>query len=296
MPALLYALVTVIMWGTWLAPAQHLPFKNQQIRTFYVAVAFLALATVVALIVNGFAQLTWDVFWLPFIGGIIWAISSWCAFTATHKLGMARAQGLWSPLNIIVSLIWGAVLFQEFPMSGATTQLLFLLSAVIIIAGVLLIIFAKGSDATRRSRREVGIGLLGALGAGILWGTYFIPIKLSQASVWVASWPMAVGIFVGSIVLVLLPRQSLRLDRPSYYGRVLASGVMWGIGNYSMLLLVGELGAGRGFTIAQLGIVVNALIGVYWLKEPQPKTRAAALTLAGCVLAMIGSILLGNIS
>ena len=296
MPALLYALVTVLMWGTWLAPAQQLPFKNQQIRTFYVAIANLILATIVTAVVDGFRQITWSVFWLPFVGGIIWAISSWCAFTATYKLGMARAQGLWSPLNIVVSLIWGAVLFQEFPESSVTTQLLFLLAAGVIIAGVLLIIAAKGGVEVSRSRRDVVIGLLGALGAGILWGTYFIPIKLSQASLWIASWPLAVGILVGSVVLALLPRQSPRLDRPSYYSRVLISGVMWGIGNYSMLLLVGELGAGRGFTIAQLGIVVNALIGIYWLKEPPPKTRAATLTLAGCVLAMVGSILLGNIS
>ena len=52
---------------------------------------------------------------------------------------------------------------------------------------------------------------------------------------------------------------------------------------------------GRGFTIAQLAVVVNALIGVYWLKDPQPKTRAATLTLAGCVLAMAGGIVLGNL-
>lgn len=296
MPALLYALLTVLMWGTWLAPAQHLPFKNQQIRTFYVGLANLALATIVTCVVGGFAQLTPEVFWPPFVGGLIWAVSSWCAFTATHKLGMARAQGLWSPLNIIVSLIWGAVLFQEFPTTSAPAQLLFLLAIVVIISGVLLIIFAKGGDSASRSRRDLWIGLLGALGAGVLWGSYFIPIKLSEASMWTASWPLAVGIFVGSVALVLPARQSPRLDQASAYGRALISGVMWGIGNYTMLLLVGELGAGRGFTIAQLGIVVNALIGIYWLKEPQPRTRAATLTLAGCVLAMIGSILLGNIA
>ena len=40
--------------------------------------------------------------------------------------------------------------------------------------------------------------------------------------------------------------------------------------------------------IARAGtpVLVNALIGVYWLKDPQPKTRAATLTLAGCMLAM----------
>ena len=296
MPALLYAMVTVLMWGTWLAPAQNLPFKNQQIRTFYVGVANLALATIVTLIVGGFAELTWEIFWLPFVGGLIWAVSSWCAFTATRNLGMARAQGLWSPLNIVVSLIWGAVLFQEFPTSGAGTQALFVLAVVIIIAGVVLIIRARSEAAANRSRREITIGLLGALGAGVLWGTYFIPIKLSQASLWIASWPLAVGIFVGSVGLVAFARQSPRLDQRSYYGRSLISGLMWGVGNYTMLLLVGELGAGRGFTIAQLGIVVNALIGIYLLKDPRPRTRAATLTLIGCVLAMVGSILLGNLA
>jgi glucose uptake protein len=43
-----------------------------------------------------------------------------------------------------------------------------------------------------------------------------------------------------------------------------------------------------------LAVVVNALIGVYW-KDPQPKTRAATLTLVGCVLAMIGGVVLGNL-
>ena len=62
-----------------------------------------------------------------------------------------------------------------------------------------------------------------------------------------------------------------------------------------MLLLVGVLGAGKGFTIAQLSVVVNALIGIYWLHEPAPNTRAATLTLIGCVLATIGGIMLGNL-
>jgi glucose uptake protein len=45
----------------------------------------------------------------------------------------------------------------------------------------------------------------------------------------------------------------------------------------------------------QLAVVVTALIGVYLLKDQQPKTRAATLTLAGCILAMIGGVVLGNL-
>jgi glucose uptake protein len=73
------------------------------------------------------------------------------------------------------------------------------------------------------------------------------------------------------------------------------TGLLWGIGNYAMLLLVEQLGAGRGNTISQLGVVVNSLIGVFIFKDPQPKTRAAAFTLIGCVIATGGAVLLGTL-
>ncbi|MEJ5309940.1 MAG: hypothetical protein WHX52_09215 [Anaerolineae bacterium] len=42
-------------------------------------------------------------------------------------------------------------------------------------------------------------------------------------------------------------------------------------------------------------VVVSALISIYWLREPPPKTRAARLTFIGCILATVGGIVLGNL-
>jgi glucose uptake protein len=294
MLGLLYDLITVLAWGTWLAPSQNIPFKNQQIKTFYVATANLALAIVVTL-AQGWSGMTAKVFWPPFIGGLVWAVSGLCAFTATDKIGLAKAFGLWAPLNIITSLFWGGVLFDEFiHLSSGNLALLFA-SVAIILTGVVMIIFTRGGNKSNQTRQGLLVGLLGAVGAGILWGSYFIPIKFSEVSMWLAAFPLAVGIFVGSAVLALISRQPLRLDKSSHYLRVSLTGILWGIGNYGMLLLVGQLGAGKGFTIAQLSVVVNALIGIYILRDPQPKTRAATLTLLGCILATIGGIILGNL-
>jgi hypothetical protein len=44
-----------------------------------------------------------------------------------------------------------------------------------------------------------------------------------------------------------------------------------------------------------LAVVVNALCGIYLLKDPEPKSRAARLALAGCVIATIGAITLGRL-
>ncbi len=294
MVGILYALITVFAWGTWLAPSQNIPFKNQQIKTFYVASANLVLAFLVTLTLRS-VRVPLSVFWLPFLGGLVWAVSGLCAFTATDKIGMAKACGIWAPLNIIVSILWGAVLFQEFLTTGAMNLLLLAASVIIIIAGVLFILFARGRGEKAQNRHTLMIGFLAAVGAGILWGSYFIPLKISTASTWVAAFPLSIGIFTGSALLALISRQSLKLANTGEYLRVSLSGILWGVGNYGMLLLVGELGAGKGFTIAQLCVVVNALIGVYILKDPQPKTRAAAFTLIGCLLATCGGIVLGNL-
>jgi glucose uptake protein len=291
---ILYSIITVFAWGTWLAPSQNIVFKNQQIKTFYVAAANLVLATIVFLLQPA-TPLASNSFWLPFIGGIIWSVSGFLAFTATDRLGMARAYGIWTPINVAVSILWGIFIFGEFLSSSPSALILSIFSAAILTTGVLLIIFAKGAGQMQAARSSFWIGVFNAVGAGILWGTYFIPLKIVPGSMWILSFPLSLGIFVGSAALVALSRQPISLQNPGQYFRVTCTGLLWGIGNFGMLLLVQQLGAGRGFTISQLGVVVNALTGIYILRDPQPRSRAAVFTLLGCALACGGGILLGSL-
>ncbi|MFN2166600.1 MAG: GRP family sugar transporter [Anaerolineae bacterium] len=292
----LYALIPVFAWGTWLAPAQNVRFPNQQVKTLYVTLANLLLASLVLLgqAPGSLAAISPASFWLIFAGGVIWALSSLCAFVATDRLGIARAFGIWAPLNIVTSMLWGALLFDEFPNTAGSALLLLGAALVIIIVGVLLIIFSQNAARVEPTqRRRAALGYAGAIGAGLLWGTYFIPIQYADVSMWTGSFPLALGMLGGSALLTLLAGRAPRLDRRSDFLRASLSGLIWGVGNFGMLLLVGALGAGRGFTIAQLSVVVNGLVGIFILKEPQPGSRAANLTLLGCVLATAGGILLG---
>jgi glucose uptake protein len=294
----LYALIPVIAWGTWLAPSQNVRYPNQQSKTLYVTAANLLLALGILLFQGGnsLSTLSAASFWLVFAGGIIWAISGLCAFTATARIGTARAFGIWAPLNIIVSMLWGALLFNEFPNTSPASLLRLGAALVTIILGVCMIIFSKGD---REKRQEAGrsawLGYAAAVGAGILWGSYYIPIKYAGVSMWVGAFPLAIGMFVASALLVVLAGRAPKLDRSSDVMRSLLSGVLWGVGNYGMLMLVSALGAGRGYTISQLSVVVNALVGIFLLKDPAPGSRSAWLTLFGCILATLGGILLGNL-
>ena len=175
MTAVFYALITVLAWGTWLTPAQNVRFQNQQVKTFYVAAANLVLAFIVAGL-QDFSGLSWPVFWLPFMGGLIWSVSGLCAFSATATIGTARAFGIWAPINIIVSMLWGALLFGEFVQFTSATIVLLGAALVIILAGVLMVIFSRGSAETgavqqAAQRRVLWTGFLYALGAGVLWGS-----------------------------------------------------------------------------------------------------------------------------
>ena len=295
MQSLFYALITLLGWGTWLAPSQKVIFPNQEIKTLYVVLTNLSIAVIVTLWRGGIREVTAGAFGLTVLGGMIWAIGGWCAFTGTNQLGMAKAFGIWAPLNIIVSLIWGAVLFHEFLSISSRSIALLVIAILIILAGVLLIIFAKGTDHPAQSNRGSQLGWIGAIGAGIFWGSYFIPVKFSGVSPWAGALPLAIGMSIGGVILALSSRQSWKLNASGDYVRAGLTGALWSLGNYGMLMLVDAIGAGKGFTIAQTSLVVSALLGIYWLHEPPPQTRVANWILVGCVLATVGGIVLGNL-
>jgi glucose uptake protein len=53
------------------------------------------------------------------------------------------------------------------------------------------------------------------------------------------------------------------------------------------------VGTGVGFTIAQLSLLVNASVGIWIFKRPQPGTRAARTALTGILIAGVGGCIIG---
>lgn len=292
--ALLYAIITVVAWGTWLAPSQNVRFSGQEVRAFYVTITNLLISAAIAGM-TPVLTITGTAFWLAFSGGIVWVLGAWAAFTASDLIGLVRAYGLWAPLNILVSIVLGALAFGEFVSLNMRATLYLVGSLALILCGVLMIIFSRErAESQGTTSRSLALGVISAAVAGVLWATYYIPIKLSNASMWVAAFPMACGMVAGSLLLVVISRKSFQLENVQAYFRSAASGLLWSCGNYGMLLLVQNLGVGKGFTISQLAVVANALCGIYILKVPEPKSRSARLALTGCVLATLGAILIPN--
>ena len=299
----LLALITVVFFGTWIPVSQAVPGVPQGLRTFYAGVGNLVLASCALLAAGGHLTLGWRQFWLPLAGGVVWTAGSFAAFRAAATIGLARAAGTWTPLNIITSFVWGALLFDELHRLRASRFAVLGGGLVIVLVGVLLIVASEEPVAVDepvaldRAAETGGVGtfgrgLLWSTAAGFLWGSYFVPAQWARVPSQVGNFPLAVGIFVAGAVLVVNRKAPIRLS-PKLTVVQLTAGLLFGVGNLALLGLVARVGTGVGFTIAQLSLLVNAGIGMWVFKVPAPGTPAARRVLVGILVAGSGGVLIG---
>jgi glucose uptake protein len=297
--SVLLSFVTVLAWGTWIPLAQIVPGVPQRSRIFYVAAGNVALAAAALLAGGGHLSLGWRGFWLPLAGGLVWTAASFAAFRASETIGLARAAGTWTPLNIITAFVWGALLFGELNNFGATRVTALVVAFVVMSAGVVMVVSARDTQPSGRGAGALDAGqqragLLWATATGVLWGSYFVPAQWANVPSQVANFPLALGILLAASVLAVSAGEPVRLSR-RVTALQLAAGLLFGIGNVALLGLVARVGTGTGFTIAQLSLLVNAAVGIWLFKVPRPGTRPARIAMAGIVLAGVGGGVIGAI-
>ncbi len=308
----LLALTTVLAWGFWIPVAQAAPGVPQATRTLLATVGNLGFAAAVLLLGGGHVDLTWRGFWFPLAGGVAWTAGSYSAFRAAELVGLARASGSWTPLNIVVAFIWGGLLFGELNRFGPAQLAALGAGLLLVLAGIGLIVRSRDDPEDGPASGEgfqggrpaplppdaVGTGaryrrgLLLAGAAGLLWGSYFIPAQWAGEPAATTNFPLAVGILASGVALAAVaggPRSlSFRVTAAQ-----LAAGVLFGVGNLALLGLVSRVGTGVGFTIAQLSLLINVSVGIFVFKVPRPGSHAAWMILAGVLLAGAGGVMVG---
>jgi glucose uptake protein len=156
----LLSLITVVSWGTWIPLAQAVPGVPQRTRILYVTAGSVVFAGAALVVAGGHLAWGWRSFWLPAAGGVVWTLGNYSAFRAAEAIGLARAAGSWTPLNIIVAFVWGAALFGELDgLSGARFAVLGG-ALVLVVAGVLVIV--RSQDARPANAPLPSAGLAAA--------------------------------------------------------------------------------------------------------------------------------------
>ena len=112
------------------------------------------------------------------IAGMLWAVGNTLTVFAVRNVGLSIAFPLWN-INSLVGLFWGWLLFKELRGSGAGRVVG---GAVAIVGGACLLAYSTSQQPTHGQFGGAMLGIVAALGAGLQFGTMYIPYRKAYIS------------------------------------------------------------------------------------------------------------------
>lgn len=227
---------------------------------------------------------------VSFISGFIWAIGNILLVYAVTKGGMARSFAIIN-FTTVVSFLGGVLFIGELKQSGSLIPAL--IAMFVIIFGCIVITKTV-------SRREELHGnskyLLAPFLASIGFGAFNVlvvySINILALHPNLAVFSLALGALAGSTIITF-GRNSLHAYRESFGKNHIfpvASGIIWGMGNITLLYGLKMLGLTVGIPVS-MGVitVVSALWGIAVFKEiSASEKKKILLFVLGLVIIMMG--------
>ncbi len=200
------------------------------------------------------------------LAGMLWAVANTLTIFAVRNVGLAIAFPLWNT-NSLVGLFWGWLLFKELRGSGFKGWSKVLGGATAIVGGAAILAVATASHSDTPGKAAVGI--IAALGAGVLLGTMYIPYRKAYIS---GMNPLSfVTIFtfgeLGTVFLLTAVNLGgigslvvrTHRARPMLFWPFLG-GFCWVIGDLFQQYAAKYIGIGRGIPLSN----TNQLWGLAW--------------------------------
>jgi drug/metabolite transporter (DMT)-like permease len=107
------------------------------------------------------------------LAGCLWAVANTLTIFAIRDIGLSIAFPLWNS-NSLLGILWGFLFFNELRQAGWRRWTGVLGGALVMCAGAALLAMASSTAAPAAHSLR---GVWAALGAGILWGTMYIPYR-----------------------------------------------------------------------------------------------------------------------
>lgn len=292
--------------GAWLGGAEA-PIKlvNPQISPITVSLVmvcgvFLARWSVPAFI-RGTSHLSSDVKQAPhlivwaILAGCMWAVANTLTIYAIRNVGLSIAFPLWNS-NSLLGIFWGVVLFRELRLAGWKRWLGVLGGALVMFSGATLLAIASSHQA---APGKAMLGIAAALGAGVLWGTMYIPYRKAYLT---GMNPLSFVTFftIGELVTMV----SLAV---SYHGAsvlwteltsardvlfwLMLGGFVWVLGDLFQQYATKYVGISRGIPLSNTNQLWGLLWGVFVFHELQGGTRTIyAQVIGGSLMMAAGAV------
>jgi glucose uptake protein GlcU len=259
------------------------------------------------------------------ISGVLAVLAVSSFFCAVDHIGIALAQGVSGGGAMVVSYLWGLLIFGQMP----SMLVVSLLGLLLLVLGVLEIAFSEKigrrfinntngsgyqaipltadegnesdtaatvaqtrSDQGRYTRGVLWATAVAFFGGSILAPLHYVPIK-KQGLVFLPSFgigALLLSPMVFYAYLVQVDRvPSLHLSDAAVPGML--SGAIWNVGNLLSIIAIPILTYGVAYPIMQCAILVSGVWGIYVFKEIAECSRIRVFWLSGAILISGGALL-----
>ncbi len=262
--------------GAWLGAAEaptklvKLGVSPLVVSLLMVIGVFLARWSLPALI-RGTGQMRADIRQAPHLivwgvlAGGLWAVANTLTIYAIRDIGLSIAFPLWN-INSLLGIFWGWLLFNELRDAGRIRWLTVLGGAVLMFAGATLLAFASSAQSSAAHPLR---GIIAALGAGILWGTMYVPYRKAYLTgmnplSFVAFFTIGELGMMAALAIVYgggpaaLWQQLLEAKEVLFW--LMLGGFVWVVGDLFQQYAAKYIGISRGIPLSN----TNQLWGLLW--------------------------------
>lgn len=235
------------------------------------------------------------------LAGMLWVVANTLTVFAIRDVGLSIAFPLWNT-NSLVGLFWGWLLFNELRGAAPRDWSKVAGGALAIVAGACVLAYATSHQEAAAGRAWNGI--LAALGAGLLWGTMYVPYRkayISGMNPFSFVTVFTVGELLTMTVLVLAFgggaagfARDLQAVRPALFWLFLG-GFCWVIGDLFQQYAAKYIGIGRGIPLSNTNQLWGLAWAVFVFGELRGQPGAAqALVVTGSLIMIAGAVLISR--
>src|SRR5713101_2400855 len=229
------------------------------------------------------------------LAGCLWAVANTMTIFAIRDIGLSIAFPLWNS-NSLLGILWGFLFFNELRQAGWRRWLGVLGGAVVMCVGAALLAIASAAQAPAAHSMR---GVWAALGAGVLWGTMYIPYRKAYLS---GMNPLSFVTFFtfGELGMMSALAVSYLGVTPLWHQLqsardvlfwLMLGGFIWVIGDLFQQYAAKYVGISRGIPLSNTNQLWGLLWGILVFHELQGGNRTVhSQVIGGSVLMGLGAL------
>jgi glucose uptake protein GlcU len=227
------------------------------------------------------------------LAGAMWAVANTLTIFAIRDIGLSIAFPLWNS-NSLLGILWGFLFFNELRQAGWRRWTGVLGGAVVMCVGAAILAIASAQQSFSGHSLH---GAWAALGAGVLWGTMYIPYRKAYLT---GMSPLAFVTFftfgelgmMGALAFSYVGAAPLWRELQQARGVIfwlMLGGFVWVIGDLFQQYAAKYVGISRGIPLSNTNQLWGLVWGIAVFGELQGKSHATyAQVIGGSLLMMLG--------